>query len=453
MLITHFSNSFIVVESEGLKVCCDPWVGKANYGGWHSYPEYKRIELCKFLDDVDLVYISHLHEDHFDPQFLKDSGLVHKKFIIKSFELKILLNRIKGLGVHEVLELNEFEIFNYEHLRIAIFPQMASNSSDLDDYVHFDLDTSIIINDGETTFFNQVDNPFSTADYKEIKEWINEHFGDLHVAALMAGAAGEYPQAFFNIDRGEAKKLVIDQSLIRLKDKLLILNPECYFPAGGTYFLPGKFSVLNKYIAQPGLSDIQNLIQSTPIPTTPFFLEGGRQLEVNSRGEHTVLDSQPVIPVSTSMRKSIEEHKFDKYDYELEGNLSVPEFKVLEAIFEHGKKNWESIVNAREIEISQQVKFILYENLLVDDECKPEQNGKIVGTFDLNKEEVTGEEKLIIHMDIRSFFLCLIRKKVWNGTLGSLCLFERIPNVFYPSVTFSLNYLVVTKEELAVLLE
>jgi len=39
----------------------------------------------------------------------------------------------------------------------------------------------------------------------------------------------------------------------------------------------------------------------------------------------------------------------------------------------------------------------------------------------------------------------LIRKKVWNGTIGALCLFERTPNVFYPSVTFSLNYL-ITRE-------
>ena len=452
MLITHFSNSFIVVESNGLKVCCDPWVGKANYGGWHSYPEYNRIELCKFLEDVDLVYISHLHEDHFDLKFLIDSGLIHKKFIIKSFELKILLNRIKGLGVLEVIELKEFEIFNYEHLNVIILPQMASNSSDLDDDVHFDLDTSIIINDGETTFFNQVDNPFSTADYKEIKDWINENFGVLNVAALMAGAASEYPQAFFNIDRDAAKKHVIDQSLIRLKEKLRILNPECYFPAGGTYFIPGKFHILNKYIAQPSLLDIKELIKKENIQTTPFFIEGARQLEVTP-GSYAVLSSQPVFPVSVSMVESIEEHRFDKYEYEFEGNLAVPELEILRAIFNQAQKNWASTVDTRDIEISQSIQFVLYEDLLVDNQGKPDTASRIITFFELNNNALSNNGKLIIHMDIRSFFLCLIRKKVWNGTLGSLCLFDRVPNVFYPSVTFSLNYLVVTKEELAILLE
>ena len=54
---------------------------------------------------------------------------------------------------------------------------------------------------------------------------------------------------------------------------------------------------------------------------------------------------------------------------------------------------------------------------------------------------------LKIHIDIRSIYLCLIRKKVWNGTIGALCLFERTPNIFYPSVTFSLNYLIVNKKK------
>ena len=39
---------------------------------------------------------------------------------------------------------------------------------------------------------------------------------------------------------------------------------------------------------------------------------------------------------------------------------------------------------------------------------------------------------------------CLMRRASWNQTLsGSLCMFEREPNVFYPTDVFSLNYLVL----------
>ena len=68
-----------------------------------------------------------------------------------------------------------------------------------------------------------------------------------------------------------------------------------------------------------------------------------------------------------------------------------------------------------------------------------------LGALKLTSNLKESKGLLKIHIDIRSIYLCLIRKKVWNGTIGALCLFERSPNVFYPSVTFSLNYL-ITKE-------
>ena len=67
--------------------------------------------------------------------------------------------------------------------------------------------------------------------------------------------------------------------------------------------------------------------------------------------------------------------------------------------------------------------------------------------FELNSNLIKSKGCLIIHIDFRSFYLCLIRKKVWNGTIGALCLFDRKSNVFYPSVTISLNYLVISDSQ------
>ena len=89
MKITHLSNSFILVESQNVKICCDPWVGRANYGGWHSFPEFEKNDIINYLKDFDIVYISHLHDDHLDIKFLKESGLYDKKFIIKNIHIAI----------------------------------------------------------------------------------------------------------------------------------------------------------------------------------------------------------------------------------------------------------------------------------------------------------------------------------------------------------------------------
>jgi L-ascorbate metabolism protein UlaG (beta-lactamase superfamily) len=216
MKITHFSNSFITIEATNIKICCDPWVGTANGGGWHSFPEYDKRQLIKHLENVDIVYISHLHDDHLDINFLIESKLVDKKFIIKNFNFKILINKLKLIGVREIQELQPYEKFILGKVMMSILPQMSSNSDDLDEDVEYDLDTSLIISDGTSVFFNQVDNPYSTKDYIQLSKWIESNYGTITIAALMAGAASEYPHMFLNINRTEEKELIVRSSLRKL---------------------------------------------------------------------------------------------------------------------------------------------------------------------------------------------------------------------------------------------
>ena len=236
MKVTHISNSFIIVETDSAKIVCDPWVGRANYGGWHSYPEYNKEEIINLVSDADFVYISHIHDDHFDPIFLKESNLISKQFILKSFTPKVVFNRIKGLGANSIIELDSWEIFEINKTRLSIIPQMASNNSEADDDVGYDMDTSIIINDSGFTFFNQVDNPLSENNYKKIKQFAKNNFGEINLASLTCGAASEYPWSFINVDRRQEQERVINECLNKLQTKLEVLNPEYFFPAGGTYY-------------------------------------------------------------------------------------------------------------------------------------------------------------------------------------------------------------------------
>jgi len=160
---------------------------------------------------------------------------------------------------------------------------MTSNSSDLEDEVNYDLDTSIVVNDQDVTFFNQVDNPLTRADCTIVNDFIVKEFGSLTVAALMCGAAGEYPQAFINLDRDAEKATTISSSLGRLRDKLETLKPALYFPAGGTYFIPGKLSGLFKYVAQPSADQISALVKEHHISTRVCFAERGATMTVTSK--------------------------------------------------------------------------------------------------------------------------------------------------------------------------
>jgi UDP-MurNAc hydroxylase len=439
MKITHLSNSFIIIESQNVKICCDPWVGHANYGGWHSFPEYNNYDLINYLKDCDIVYISHLHDDHLDTNFLKESGLYCKKFIIKNFQYKTLYNRLKSIGANDIIEIDPYDFFTYKGLKMSILPQMATNSSDLDEDVEYDLDTSFIVSDNNTVFFNQVDNPYSLSDYEKLVNWINLNFGKITIAALMAGAASEYPQAFLNIDRLLEKEKIIKNELERLVNVLKILKPYYYFAAGGTYFIPGNLYILNSYVALPNNKQVENeLSLNNNINTIFLELEGGKSVNFNSSNTPSL--SSTIQNISDDLSLSIENHKNDLYDYELE--VIDIKFNVLEELFLNAKLNWEKELKNKNIRIQQDVDFIVFKGLRLRNE-QLDISDKPIGILKLNSNLEKSNGLLKIYIDIRSMYLCLIRKKVWNGTIGSLCLFERIPNVFYPSVTFSLNYLIV----------
>ena len=440
MKITHLSNSFILIESQNVKICCDPWVGRANYGGWHSFPEFEKNDLINYLKDFDIVYISHLHDDHLDTKFLKESGLYDKKFIIKKFQYNTLYNRLKSIGANEIYELEPFDFFTYNGLKMSILPQMATNSSDLDEDVEYDLDTSFIVADHETVFFNQVDNPYSLNDYEKLASWIELNYGKITISALMAGAASEYPQAFLNIDRSSEKDRIIKTELKRIVNVLQILKPNYYFAAGGTYFIPGNLSKLNSFVALPNNAQIKNELNVNNISTTFLELEGGQSVTIDAL--HKSVISTSIHNTSNEMSISIENHKSDLYDYEAEVNDIT--INTIVDLFSTAKINWERELINKNIEIEQDIEFIIYNHMYL--------NEGLVNIYEeplgeLKLSNNIGESKglLKIHIDIRAMYLCLIRKKVWNGTIGALCLFERTPNVFYPSVTFSLNYLIVKK--------
>jgi hypothetical protein len=255
----------------------------------------------------------------------------------------------------------------------------------------------------------------------------------------MAGAASEYPHTFLNINRLAERSRVINNSLRKLVEKLDILKPNYYFPAGGTYIIPGKLHALNSLIAQPSVQQITETINNHKLGVKFMNLEGGKSIEINSKFDEFNLKLE-IVPTSNDFTKSINLHKNDYYDYEEE--VAEIQTETLANLFESAAANWKNVLIKKEICVEQDISFILHKELNLSRDFNLIL-GEPVGQFELSSNLEESKGRLKIHIDYRSFYLCITRKKVWNGTLGALCLFERDPNIFYPSVTFSLNYLVV----------
>ena len=207
--ITHLANSFISVESKNSIIACDPWIGKTSNNGWFSYP-FKNFE--KIEDKIfnsDFIYISHLHCDHFDQKTLKKFKNKNLTFLIKKFKNGTLKKRLKEFTNKKIIEIEPFKKTRInKDFTVAIIPQIISNTSNLEDNIGYDLDTSIIIqsNIHKTIFYNNVDMPMNLNVLKKINNFVKKEFKKkIDIFCYGLGAASEYPQCFLNINRKSEK--------------------------------------------------------------------------------------------------------------------------------------------------------------------------------------------------------------------------------------------------------
>jgi L-ascorbate metabolism protein UlaG (beta-lactamase superfamily) len=443
MKITHYSNSFITVEANGAKLVCDPWAGTANHGGWHSYPEYSQQELATAFEGANAIYISHLHSDHFNPDTLKRFGALDCHFLINDFLMKTLRQRLVNLGARRITELRPFSLADWEGFRVAIVPQMTSNSSGLEDDVNYALDSSIVIARDGVTFFNQVDNPLSMNNFGTIAGWIRDNVGPIDVLTLVCGAASEYPQCFMNIDRAAAVDSLIHSQLKQLVEKVGIFDPKFFFPSGGTYFIPGRFSILNRFIAVPGFERIEEAIGKQFPKLQVELLEGARQVEV------TLAAQGPEFRVGRlfdrrrpTMNDAIQQHGDDIYDHEKDPATGRSfSGEEIEQAFRSAATEHERRLGELGIDMNARISFAVHDRIELDGAGRLATQ-PVMG-LELVAQPLHPDHVLKVNIEKGALMRCLMRRASWNQTLsGSLCMFEREPNVFYPTDVFSLNYLV-----------
>lgn len=440
MKITHFNNAFLAVAEGGTRLLCDPWIGTANYGGWISYPIVDgETEVLRTIAPTHL-YISHLHADHLCRRVLEklpDPGI---PVCIKRFADGVLRRRLSSFGLRNVVELEPWMPAALgDGLEAVIVPADVTNSSGIDDEIGYDLDTSIIVRsrkDG-TVFFNTVDNPMSVDQFRRVREFVAKTWDGarVHAACIGVGASSEYPQCFMGIDRPTEQSRVIEASLKKFAAQLAALGNEAYFPAGGTYVIPGKYSGLNRFIAQPTLGQLRAVAAESGDCKSFFSIEGGGSIE-RVDGKWLMTPSPVRHPTKA---EAIVAHASMPYEY---GALPAPSGEELLSLFAAAKRNYFSRLQRAGVPVRWRVGFRLYSDLRLDGDAAIDPACQPHASFVLEEEGSAPEHELVCHLDDRLFAGLLRRDCVWNISLsGSIIMFERRPNIFVPAIPFSLNYL------------
>ena len=59
-----------VIKTQDVKILCDPWFTQGIHGGtWYHNPIIENP--IDIIGECEYIYISHIHEDHYDQEFLK----------------------------------------------------------------------------------------------------------------------------------------------------------------------------------------------------------------------------------------------------------------------------------------------------------------------------------------------------------------------------------------------
>ena len=210
MKIRYLKSATVAIETKGVKILTDPWLTDGEYyGAWYHYPEFDYKN--DYFSDIDYIYVSHIHPDHFSKVTFR---LLNKDIpvLIHGYETKFLKQNIERLGF-KVIELAH----NVRtHLKNGVYinilaadncnPELCSKFFGCglveSKFGSTQIDTLSVIDDGDFCVLNTNDCPFDLA--KDTLKTIKEIYPKIDFLLVGYGGAGPFPQCFV---LSEAEKL------------------------------------------------------------------------------------------------------------------------------------------------------------------------------------------------------------------------------------------------------
>lgn len=143
--VEYIGHAGWAITTPHLKLLCDPWLNTDGtfYNSWHQFPHNSHLDSATILKDIDILYISHGHLDHYDEETLLKINK-NTQILIARYDDVQLKGNLQNLGFKNIRELNEGEIFQFEGCDLQII-----KTED-----HLDKDSALYFTDGTHHILN-----------------------------------------------------------------------------------------------------------------------------------------------------------------------------------------------------------------------------------------------------------------------------------------------------------
>lgn len=149
MQITFIGHAGMFIETRHGSILCDPWFNTAYFASWFPFPSNEEIDKSKIANPTYL-FVSHLHHDHFDPEFLRDHVSKETTVLLPDYPLDLLERALRDLGFTKFLRTKNGVPVTVDGLRLMISAAVAPTDGPLGD-------SGLSVDDGEVSIFDQND--------------------------------------------------------------------------------------------------------------------------------------------------------------------------------------------------------------------------------------------------------------------------------------------------------
>ena len=408
--------------SEGTRVLCDPWLIDGVFeGSWFHYPPLSTSP--EDLTDVDAIYISHIHPDHFDERSLKFFDVSTPILILKR-ERNFLLSRLTSLGYFNIVEFEDGITKSFREFSITMFAPFAKHNFH-DAELGNIIDSAMVIESGGLTAFNANDNTPTP----EACALLRNQFGSIDLAMLNYNSAGPYPSCFNNLTdlEKESEHLrILSRNFDYMCDLLAVLTPRALLPFAGAYVLGGLQAPKNSYLGTTSWDGCAAEILARRPEEKICLLREGDSLDIR-----TLTNDKPYHPIDLDAQsKYIDlELKLLKYEWEFDSAPSMADLLVdLE------------IASSRMLTRGEKFGISVRTKVLIDLDGN---NVTITPRFEgSSKVRLESEQVLICSVNTKLLRRILDREAHWNNAeIGCHIDFFRSPNVYEPDLHTLLQFL------------
>lgn len=301
----------IFTGSHGAQILCDPWLVDGVFdGSWCHFPKIKTT--ISDVKNVDAVYISHLHPDHFDDRhfnFEKSTPL-----IVLDHGPNFLIKKLNSLGFTNLIKIKNEETVSFKEFYLTMFAPFAKHNFH-EATVGNLIDSALLVNCDGISAFNANDNTLTI----EAATMLQNKYGPITLAMLNYNAAGPYPSCFDNLTESEKvieHGRVLERNFDHAKKIIDVMRPKFVLPFAGAYVLGGDMHFKNKYLGTATWDEFGAWLTANHIePTKVVLLRENDTLDIENGAADKAYE-----PIDTSeMKRYIEEElSHIRYPYQLE---------------------------------------------------------------------------------------------------------------------------------------